>query len=951
MPLPPGFFLFLFFAASTIAQFQRTKYNFNSDWRLHIGDIDNAQNPSLNDSTWKPITTPHAWNEDDAFKVSIDELPTGIAWYRKHFQPPASAKDRKIFLEFEGIRHGGEFYLNGQWIGRSENGVMAFGFDVSSSVKPDQDNVVAARIDNSWEYREVAGGTNQRFQWNDKNFYANYGGINKNVFLHVTDRLHQTLPLYSNLNTTGVYVYADKIDVAGRTADVTAQSEVKNAYNSSKTFSYSVEVSDASGKPVKSFKGTSFTLKVNETRTVSASSTTSGLNFWSWGYGYLYDVRTILSINGTEVDSVTTRTGFRKTEFKNGMFKLNDRALHLKGYAQRTTNEWVALGSAVPAWLSDFSNQLVLRSNGNLIRWMHVTPWKQDVESFDRLGILQAMPAGDSEGDVTGRRWEQRKELMRDAIVYNRNNPSIVFYEGGNHGITEDHMKELNEIRDLYDPKGGRASGSREMLDSKVAEFGGEMLYINKGSNIPYWQMEYSRDEGLRKYWDNYSPPYHPDGEGAGVGAIYNRNQDTHAIENVVRWYDYYEQRPGTGTRVNAGGVNIIFSDSNTHHRGVENYRRSGEVDAVRLPKDGWYAHKVMWDGWVDVEKSATHIIGHWKYNATTVKNVTVVSTAEKVELKLNGNSLGEGVQSQRFLFTFANVKWSAGTLEAVGYTAGSVSSSDKRTTSGQAAAIKLSSHVSPNGFRADGADIALVDIEVVDSSGQRVPTALNTISFKLSGEAKWRGGIAQGPDNYILSKTLPVENGVNRVLLRSTTKSGTVSLEASSQGLTSASITLTTKDFPTTNGLSTILPSSNLPSDLSRGPTPSSSSYKPSRQALKITSVTAGSNAANTSFTYDDTETTSWAGADAATSWIRYTLSEASVINQLVMKLSGFRTKTYSLSVLVDEKVVWKGTTETNLGYVTLKLEENRGKSVEIKLEGGKGTLAVVEAEIYRTL
>ena len=77
--------------------------------------------------------------------------------------------------------------------------------------------------------------------------------------------------------------------------------------------------------------------------------------------------------------------------------------------------------------------------------------------------------------------------LMRDAIVYNRNNPSIVFYECGNKGISEDHMKEMKALRDTFDPLGGRAIGSREMLDSKVAEYGGEMLYINKSANKPVW--------------------------------------------------------------------------------------------------------------------------------------------------------------------------------------------------------------------------------------------------------------------------------------------------------------------------------------------------------------------------------------------------------------------------------------------------------------------------------
>lgn len=199
----------------------------------------------------------------------------------------------------------------------------------------------------------------------------------------------------------------------------------------------------------------------------------------------------------------------------------------------------------------------MVEGNANLVRWMHVTPWKQDVESCDRVGLMQAMPAGDSEGDPSGRRWEQRAELMKDAIIYNRNNPSIVFYECGNKGISEEHMIQMKKIRDEYDPYGGRAIGSREMLDSKIAEFGGEMLYINKIATKPLWMMEYSRDEGLRKYWDNFSPPYHKDGDGLlykGLTAPeYNRNQDSHAIEDVNRWFDYWNERPGTGKRVNSG--------------------------------------------------------------------------------------------------------------------------------------------------------------------------------------------------------------------------------------------------------------------------------------------------------------------------------------------------------------------------------------------------------------
>ncbi|HET7896930.1 MAG TPA: beta-galactosidase, partial [Flavisolibacter sp.] len=360
-----------------------------------------------------------------------------------------------MFLEFEGIRQAGEFYLNGKFIGLHENGVMAFGFDVTDIVKSNgEENVLAARIDNDWNYKEKS--TNTKYQWEDKNFNANYGGITKNVYLHIAPKLYQTLPLYSNLKTTGVYVYADGYNIKNRSAVVHAESEVKNETGKPQLVSYEVSLRDVNGKPVKTFPGEKLTLLPGETKILHASSPVDGLHFWSWGYGYLYTVQTTLKVNNKAVDVVNTKTGFRKTAFENGMFYLNDRVMMVHGYAQRTTNEWPAIGASVPVWLSDYSNGLMVEGNGNLVRWMHVTPWKQDVESCDRVGLMQAMPAGDAEHDVEGPRWEQRKALMRDAIIYNHNNPSIIFYESGNESISEAHMKEMKAIRDEFDPHGGR---------------------------------------------------------------------------------------------------------------------------------------------------------------------------------------------------------------------------------------------------------------------------------------------------------------------------------------------------------------------------------------------------------------------------------------------------------------------------------------------------------------
>ena len=973
---------------------QRTKYNFNSDWKVFVGDDSTASDPGFQDESWNKVTLPYAWNEDDAFGKDIVNHRTGIAWYRKHFKLPASAKGQKVFLEFEGIRQAGDFYLNGKHIGLHENGVTAFGFDVTDLLRADGgENVLAARINNDWNYREKA--TNSKYQWEDRNFNANYGGIQKNVFLHVTPKVYQTLPLLSNLATTGVYIYADKYNVKGRSATIHAASEVKNEMLQPQQVRYEVSINDINGKLVTTFTGETVTLAPGETKTLNASSIVNGLNFWSWGYGYLYDVHTTLKVNGVAVDVVKTKTGFRKTEFKNGMIYLNDRVIMVHGYAQRTSNEWPAIGMSVPAWLSDYSNGLMVESGGNLVRWMHISPWKQDVESCDRVGLMQAMPAGDAEKDVEGVRWDQRKAVMRDAIVYNRNNPSIIFYECGNESISEAHMQEMKNIRDQYDPNGGRAIGSREMLDSKVAEYGGEMLYTNKSAHIPMWAMEYSRDEGSRKYWDDFTPPYHKDGDGPKEyksaatdsiikrpdAALYNRNMESHAVENVKRWNEFWKERPGTGKRVSAGGVNIVWSETNTHHRGEENFRRSGEVDALRIKKQNYYAHEVMWDGWVNPEKYRLHIVGHWNYNPGVKKDIFVISSADKVQLKVNGVSQGYGVKSEGFLFTFKNIEWKSGSISAVGFDASNkqVCSSTLNTT-GASVALRLKAVKRPTDFVADGHDLALIEVEVIDAKGNRCPTALNMVNYSLSGPAEWRGGIAMGPDNYVLAKSFPVENGVNRFLIRSTTQAGTISINATVEGLTAAKLTLSTKPFITDNGLTKVLPSTNLPSHLNRGPTPATPSYKITRTPINILSATAGANASKAAASFDDNELSDWVNdGNLSTAWIEYNLERTALVSEVTIKLNNFRSRVYPLRITVDGKEVFKGSTKTTLGYYTIHCTPHSGKKVRIELSGAsantgadvgvevsgkklddgvtrddakaKGTLSVIEAEIYESL
>ena len=903
---------------------ERQKLNFNADWRLAVGDYVDAEKPEFDDSQWQQVTLPYAFNGDEAFRKDIVDLTDTISWYRKSFKLDDVA-NRKVFIEFEGARQGADVWVNGQKVGFSDNGVMAFGFDITPYVK-EGENVIAVRCDNNWTYRDRV--LDSRYQWNDNNFNANYGGLPKNVWLHITDKLYQTLPLYSNLGTTGTYIYASDIDVAGHKAVIHAESEVKNEDSRERTFFLTVVLRDADGNKVVGFNGNErITLQPGETVIAKAEHEVQGLHFWSWGYGYLYTVETYLrdklETSTAANDLVATRTGFRKTRFDEGKIWLNDRVMMVHGYAQRTSNEWPGVGICVPAWMSDYSNGLMVESGANMVRWMHVTPSKQDIESCDRVGLPQAMPAGDAEKDVEGARWQQRTALMRDAIIYNRNNPSILFYESGNESISREHMLEMKAIRDQYDPHGGRAIGSREMLDIDEAEYGGEMLYINKSKKHPMWAMEYCRDEGLRKYWDEQSYPYHKEGDGPlyrGKPADeYNHNMDQFAVEMVRRWYDYWLERPGTGTRVSSGGVKIVFSDTNTHHRGKKHYRTSGVVDAMRIPKDAFYAHQVMWNGWVEPEEAKTYIVGHWSYdnaqftmhnaqftihNSQLRKPVYVVSTADSVELFLNGKSLGYGKQSYRYLFTFDNVGFEPGTLEAVG----SDGSRYQLETVGEPYQLKLTTIENPQGIKADGADMVLVQVEVVDKQGRRCPLDNRMIHFSLWGEAQWIGGIETD------AMSLPVECGVNRVLLRTTTNAGEINLSAYAEGVKPAYLSVKSEKGKDNSQFLI------LNSQLNKGETPLTPSYTEQARGIEIVSAKAGYDSEHAVCSYDDNELSEWKNdGRLSTAWITYKLAKKTVVDDICLKLTGWRLRSYPIEVYAGKQLIWSGETERSLGYIHL--------------------------------
>ena len=283
---------------------------------------------------------------------------------------------------------------------------------------------------------------------------------------------------------------------------------------------------------------------------------------------------------------------------------------------------------------------------------------------------------------------------------------------------------------------------------------------------------------------------------------------------------------------------------------------------------------------------------------------------------------------------------YAPGKLEAVTYDAnGTEQSRCAIETAGEPHHLRLTTIENPEGFKADGADMAIVEVEVVDKQGRRCPLDDRMVHFTLTGEGQWLGGIATRhnkdfqiaeenrdkslldaanvkniSDNFVRAVSLPVECGVNRVLVRSTVNAGDITLYASAEGMgTPVRVKLHTE--PVTDNL---LPSLTLEGRLSRGETLSDPSYHDRAATVRILSAEAGYDAEHATNSFDDNELSEWKNdGRLSTAWVTYHLERKAFIDDICLKLTGWRLRSYPLEIFAGKRLIWSGETNRSLGYV----------------------------------
>ena len=395
----------------------------------------------------------------------------------------------------------------------------------------------------------------------------------------------------------------------------------------------------------------------------------------------------------------------------------------------------------------------MIRDNrANYVRLMHVAPQRVDSDAGRPYGIVQICSAGDKERDAVGRQWEQRPEVMRDTIIYFRNSPSILFCEAGNTVVTVEHMQQMVALRKQWDPEGGRVMGARrtehrDHADRRVLWSDDRAGPADRPACRPDRDIQgiqratarsraADRDRGLSR------------GSGTPVlgrffASVFRFQEGTErhlAIDVRELGAGLAQTMPGLLGEPDfdaahskwSGYASICFSDSDADGRqdSSEVCRVSGKLDAVRLPKEIYFAHRV-----VQNEQPDLHILGHRSYPADrkTVKTINVIANTQSVELFVNGKSAGVNSQPvSGYIFAFPDVESAPGCSNAVGRVGGKTVAQEDLATARPPAQIELTPIMGPDGLQAYGQDATLIDVEVVDAKAQRCPTDDDRVDSRL---------------------------------------------------------------------------------------------------------------------------------------------------------------------------------------------------------------------------
>jgi hypothetical protein len=803
-------------------QGNRVKINLGATpWKFAKGDIANAQLPATSDATWSTVGIPHTWSDTESFNNqsgggATGSMYGGVSWYRKHFTLDSGYSGRKIFVEFEGAHLGAAVYINGTFLPGNDGinanathvvGFIGFAVDITPYAKFDgTDNVLAVKMSGNGGFFTYPGfSIDYRFGQGDY-------GLFRPVYMHVTDKVHVPLNVYSVLNQWGTYVAT--VSCSDASAVVKVQTNVRNDNAAAQAVTVTTKIVDATQTVVYTSDNTQ-TVGADTNLVFDVNCTIADPHLWypagsTFGQPYLYQVYHIVKVGGTTVDVFQSPLGIRTITWDHNFPYINGHQHYMWGVSSRY--DYPALGTAVPEEQQWRDAKLAANCSANMWRPGHSSSSPEFVHACDAYGVMLVQPSGELEGTFSTAQLNDTKKtyksgLHRDMIIRDRNDPSILAWEVSNGPIDPTFAAQLKAISKTWDSVNTRAQSDRggSAADPTIADIiscsssGCEISMKNSLPNTPCWGAEAWGGARTARYAYDYELAF------AGPYVQNWRKARQANCFGLSQWY--LCETPGeSGAFLEGVGEGSVRSFG------------SSMMDFNRIPKMLYYIYKAAWTPYS--VKPVVALAHHWNRSGNV--QVNAFSNCPSVRLLINGTSqgiktpnpwtgTGDGTDqntTQLPYQCFWNVTWAAGTLRAEGLDAsGNVVCFDEKKTAGNPDHILLTVEpalVKPSGdtfqIQANGTDAAFVLATVVDANGIWCPTASNLITFSVSGPGDYRGGSDQlvtagKPIDYHspLDHELSAEGGMCKVAVRSTFTPGTATVTAAAAGLGSGTASFTT--------------------------------------------------------------------------------------------------------------------------------------------------------------
>jgi beta-galactosidase len=719
----------------------------------------------FDDAKWRALHLPHDWAVELPF-VRDDELnshgfkplgrrypETSVGWYRREFDIAASDLGRRIAVEFDGAFRSVLVFVNGCFIGRNDNGYAPFAFDLTDFLNYGARNCITLRVDASF---------------GDGWFYEG-AGIYRHVWLTKTDALHLgKWESWARPEATG-----------GKTVNVRLGTVVENVGKNAEIAAVSWQIVDAAGKTVATAKTAAQTIDVDGKATYEAIAPISDPALWSVEEPNLYTALVTVETHGQVRDAEPVKFGVRFLRFDaNHGFFLNDKPVKIQGTCNH--QDHAGVGAAVPDRLQWFRLAVLREMGCNAVRTSHNMPTPEWVDASDRMGMMMMCETRQMSSN------EEGLAQLETMVKRYRNSPSIILWSIGNEEWhLQNDQAELGEkiaatmVRRCHEldpnrPVSAAVNGSNEKGVSNALD----VIGFNYNLNFP--------DEFHKK---NPTRPVYGSETASTVSTrgVYT----TDKLRNTVSAYDVNHPAWANGTEEwwkfygtrewLAGGfawTGFDYRGEPTPYGWPSVNSQFGIIDVCGFPKDLFFYYKAWWR-----KEPSLHVFPHWNWAGREGEEIPVwvFSNMEEVELVVNGASLGR--QKVSYLGHVEwKVKYEPGAIEARGFKGGKLALSEKRETTGPAATIKLSAD--RTAIDADGADVAVIKVEVLDNEGRSVPTADDLIHFKVTGEGTLIG-VGNGDPNCQESdkdSKRSLFNGLAQAIVQATKQAGMIEIEAAKE-------------------------------------------------------------------------------------------------------------------------------------------------------------------------